>query len=121
MVRQNLQASAHDEQHEEHVQEVLKLQPPRKSRIDRRRSLRNAGMLPDECFYAGKFAQALSQGDQAEQRCGGDRQAPQRVDPAPSNADPRRDAVLRRHPVIEADAIVGIAKFRAEPLDRERF
>src|SRR6185312_7473352 len=52
MVGQDLQACAHDEQHEEHVQEVLKLQPPRKPRIDRRRALRNAGMLPDECLYA---------------------------------------------------------------------
>jgi hypothetical protein len=78
-------------------------------------------MLPDECLYVGKFAQALSQGDQAEQRRGGNRQAPQRVDPAPSNADPGRDPVLRRHPVIEADAIVGIAKFRTERFGRERF
>ena len=69
----------------------------------------------------GKFAQALSQGDQAEQRRGADRQAPQRIDPAPSNADPGRDPLLWRHPVIEADAIVGIAKSCTERLGRGRF
>lgn len=121
MVCEDLQTSPHDKQHEKHVQEVLKLQPPREPRINRRRGLRNAGMLPDECLYAGKFAQALSQGDQAEQRRGGNRQAPQRVDPAPSNADPGRDPALWRHPVAEADAIVGIAQFCTEWFDRERF
>ncbi len=53
MVGQDLQAGPHDEQHEEHVQEVLKLQPPRKPRIDGRRGLRDAGMLPDKGLYAG--------------------------------------------------------------------
>ena len=88
MVSEDLQASPHDKQHEKHVKEVLKLQPPREPRIDRRRGLRNAGMVPNECLYVGNFAQALSQGDQAEQRRGGNRQAPQRVDPALSYADP---------------------------------
>ena len=45
MVGQDLQAGPHDEQHEEHVQEVLKLQPPREPRVDRWRGLCNAGML----------------------------------------------------------------------------
>ena len=79
------------------------------------------GCCLNEGLYAGKFAQALSQGDQAEQRRGGDRQAPQRVDPAPSDADPGRDPLLRRHPVIETDAIVGIAELCTERLERGRF
>jgi hypothetical protein len=62
------------------------------------------------------LSQALSHGDQAEQCRGCDRQAPHRVDPAPANANPRRDSLLWRHPVIETDAIVGIAKFRTQRL-----
>ena len=42
MIRQDLHACAHDEQHEEHVQEVLKLQPPWKARVDRGRRLGDA-------------------------------------------------------------------------------
>jgi NADH dehydrogenase len=55
MVGQNLQASPHDEQHEEHVEEVLELQPPGEAGVDRRRGLRDAGMLSDEGLYAGKL------------------------------------------------------------------
>jgi hypothetical protein len=39
---------------------MLKLQPPRESRIDGRRRLCNAGMVLDKGFYAGKLTQALS-------------------------------------------------------------
>ena len=89
--------------------------------IDRRRALGNAGMLLDKGLYIGKFTQALSQGDQAEQRRGGYWQPPQRVDPAPANADPGRDPLLWRQPMIEADAIVGIAEFCTERLYRDVF
>jgi hypothetical protein len=36
MVGQYLQAGPRDEQHEEHVQKVLELQPPGKAGVDRR-------------------------------------------------------------------------------------
>src|SRR6185437_16925122 len=77
-------------------------------------------MLPDKSLHSGKFTQALSYGDQAEQCRGGDRQAPQRVDPAPADANPRRDPLLWRHPVTEADAIVGIAKLGTKWLSSQR-
>src|SRR5665213_1501621 len=121
MVGQDLQAGPHDEQHEEHVQEVLKLQPPGKPRIDRRRSLRDPGMLPDKVLYAGKFTQALSQGNQAEQRRGRDRQTPQHVDPAPAYANTGRNSILWRHPVIETDAVVCIAKLGTKWLSQRRW
>ena len=54
MVGQDLQAGPHEEQHKAHVQEVLKLYPSRKPRIDRRRSRCNAGMLLDKGLYFGK-------------------------------------------------------------------
>src|SRR6185437_11993816 len=77
-------------------------------------------MLPDKSLHSGKFTQALSYGDQAEQCRGGDRQAPQRVDPAPADANPRRDPLLWRHPVSEADAIVGIAELGTKRLSQWR-
>jgi hypothetical protein len=42
-------------------------------------------------------------------------------DPAPADANPRRDALLWQHPVIEADPIVSIANFCTKRLDQEDF
>ena len=41
MIGQDLDSGADDEHHEEHIQEVLQLQPPRKAGIDRGRGLRD--------------------------------------------------------------------------------
>jgi hypothetical protein len=76
VIGQDLQAGPHDEQHEEHVQEMLELQPPREARVHRWGRLRNAGMALNEGRYAWQFAQALRQRDQTEQRRGADRQRP---------------------------------------------
>jgi hypothetical protein len=118
MVGQDLEAGPHDEQHEEHVQEVLELQPPGEARVDRRRGLRDAGMLLDEGRHAGKLAQALSESDQAEERRRADGQAPQGVYPAPADPNPGGDSLLRSHPVVETQAIVRIAEAGAERLGR---
>ena len=76
MVGQDLQAGPHDEQHEEHVQEMLELQPPREAGVDRGRRLRDAGMALNEGRHARKLAQALRKRDQAKQRRRADRQRP---------------------------------------------
>jgi hypothetical protein len=120
VIGQDLQPGPHDEQHEKHVQEVLELQPPGEARVDRRRGLRDAGMLLDEGRHAGKLAQALSQSDQAEERRGSDGQAPQGVYPAPADPNPWGDSLLRSHPVVETQAIVRIAEAGAERLGRGR-
>ena len=120
MVGQDLEAGPHDEQHEEHVQEVLELQPPWEARVDRRRGLRDAGMLLDEGRHAGKLAQALSKSDQAEERRGSDGQAPQGIYPAPADPNPWGDSLLRSHPVVETQAIVRTAEAGAERLGRGR-
>jgi len=117
VIGQDLEAGPHDEQHEEHVQEVLELQPPGEARVDRRRGLRDAGMLLDEGRHAGKLAQALSQSDQAEKRSGSDGEAPQGVYPAPANPNPWGDSLLRG---VETQAIVRIAEAGAERLGRGR-
>ncbi len=77
-------------------------------------------MLLDEGYDAGKFAQALRQGDQAEQRGSANGQGPQRIDPAPADADARRDPLLRRHPVVGAQPVCRIAQFAAKRLGRGR-
>ena len=91
-----------------------------KPEFDRRRRLRDAGMLLDEGHHAGKLAQALSQSDQAEERRGSDGQAPQGIYPAPADPNPRGDSLLRSHPVVETQAIVRIAEAGAERLGRGR-
>jgi hypothetical protein len=77
-------------------------------------------MLLDEGRHAGKLTQALSKGAQAEQRrrCNG--QTPQSIDPAPPDADPRHDPPLRRHPMIQANAVVGVAETGAQWFGRGR-
>jgi hypothetical protein len=59
VIRQDLDSRADDEHHEEHVQEVLQLQPPRKAGIDRGRSLRDTRVCFDEGLHALKLPQAL--------------------------------------------------------------
>ena len=110
MIGQDLQAGPHDEQHEEHVEEVLQLQPPGKAGIDGRGGLRDAGMLLNESGNGGKLAQALRDGDEAEQPCYPDWQRPKRTYPAPADADARHDARLRRHPVVETHTIVSASQ-----------
>ena len=53
MIGEDLDSGADNKHHEEHVQEVLQLQPPRKAGVDRRRGLGDAGILLDECLDAG--------------------------------------------------------------------
>jgi hypothetical protein len=111
MVGENLQAGPHDEQHEDHVEEVLHLQPPGKAGIDRRRRLGNARMLLDEGGDGRQLAQTLRQGDEAKQSGGPERQRPERIHPAPPDADARHDTGLWLQPVIEAHIVIG----RGEP------
>ena len=66
MVGEDLQPGPHYEQHEDHVEEVLELQPPGETGIDRGRRLRDAGVLLDEGDDGGQLAQALRQRDEAE-------------------------------------------------------
>jgi hypothetical protein len=87
VIGQDLQSGTYDEQHEERVREMLELQPPWKSGIDRRRRLRDAGMALNECRYVQKLAQALRERDQAKQRRRYDRQRPQGFEPASPDPD----------------------------------
>jgi hypothetical protein len=73
VIRQDLDPGPNDEHHEKHVQEVLQLQPPRKSGIDRWRGLRDARVIIDEGLDAWKLPQALREGDQENERRGSDR------------------------------------------------
>jgi hypothetical protein len=120
MIGQDLQTRPDDEQHEKHIEEVLELQPPRETRVYRRRGLGNAGMLLDKCSHGRQLAQTLRESDKKYQRRSPDRQAPKRIDPVPTNTDPWGDPLVWGHPVIESDAVVSIAKLRAEWLWRRR-
>ena len=73
MIGQDLDPGADDEHHEEHVQEVLQLQPPRKAGIDRGRGLRDTGVILDEGLHAWKLSQALREGNHENERRGSDR------------------------------------------------
>jgi hypothetical protein len=61
VIGQNLNAGAHDEVHEEHVQEVLQAHPPRKARYGGLR-LGDAGVAPNEGFYRRDVTQCLGDG-----------------------------------------------------------
>src|SRR5262249_53290735 len=80
VIGQDLDAGAHDEVHEEHVQEVLRAQPPRKA-DDGGLPLGDAGVAPDEGFYRRNITQCLGDGDYDDQRQSCDRYGPQDVDP----------------------------------------
>ena len=71
-------------------------------------------MILNECRHTRKLAQALCQRNQAEQSRRSDRQRPQRVDPASSDPDPRKNSLLRRYPVVELDTIVSVVETRME-------
>jgi hypothetical protein len=73
VISQDLDSGADDEHHEEHVQEVLQLQPPGKSGIDRGGGLRDAWILLDEGLHALKLSQALREGNHENERHGSDR------------------------------------------------
>jgi len=96
MIGQDLDSGADDEHHEEHVQEVLQLQPPRKTGIDRGRGLRDTWVLVDEGLDAWKLPQTLCEGDQENERRRADRYRPQDADPAPAYADSGNYALLWR-------------------------
>lgn len=53
MIGEDLQAGPDDEQHEEHVQEVLKLQPSREAGIHRWRRLGDTRVLGNEGLHLG--------------------------------------------------------------------
>src|SRR5665213_1971768 len=106
VIGQDLNSGANDEHHEEHVQEMLQLQPPRKAGIDRGRRLRDARVILDEGLNARKLSQALREGNHEDERRGPDRERPQDADPAPSYADAGNDPLLRRQPLAHDDTVV---------------
>ena len=121
VIGEDLDPGADDEHHEEHVQEVLQLQPPREAGIDRGRGLRDTRVVLDECLNARKAAQALCKGDQENERRGSDRYRPQDADPAPAYADARDDALLRGQPVAHGNAVVRRAQRRRDGTVRRQF
>lgn len=54
--------------------------------------------------------------DQAQHRRGAGRQRPDRIEPVAPDPDAGKNTLLRWHPVVERDAIIGIAETGAEPL-----
>src|SRR4051812_43236247 len=81
VIGKDLDPGADDEHHEEHVQEVLQLQPPWEAGIDRGRGLRDTGIILDEGLDARKFSQALRESDHENERRRSDRQCRQDADP----------------------------------------
>src|SRR5580693_977903 len=75
-------------------------------------------MTLDESRHARKLAQALREGDHAEQRRSADWKAPQGVDPPPADPNARRNASLRWHLAVHKQAIVRIAEARTERIGR---
>lgn len=110
MIGEDLQSGPDDEENEEHVQEVLHLQPPGKPGIHRWRRLGDARMLDDEGLHFGHFAEGLGDGDQHHERPGPDRERPKHANPAAADAHARDDTGLGRHPVIRQQVIVGVGK-----------
>ena len=113
VVGEDLQAGAHDEDHQEQVEEVLPAQPRREpgsctcapGRV-------RAGVALDEVGHGGHVAQALGGRDRDHQSDRGDGDQPQQVEPAgPADADPRC------HPVHLGDRTrprVGVDRVLAE-------
>jgi hypothetical protein len=73
VIGQDLNPGANDKHHEEHVQKVLQLQPPRKAGIDRGCGLRDTGVILDEGLDAWKVSQALREGNHDNERRRSDR------------------------------------------------
>ena len=106
MIGQDLNPGANDEHHEEHVEKVLELQPPRKSGIDRGSSLRDAGVLFDEVLDSGEFAQTLRKSDQENQRGCANGYCPEKIDPALADPYVRNNSITRREPMRKHDPVV---------------
>src|SRR6185312_14305526 len=121
VIGQDLNPRANDEHHEEHVQEVLQLQPPRKPGIDRGRELRDTRVILDEGLDAWKFSQALRESNQENESHGSDWQRPQDADPATSYADAGNNPLLRRQPLAHDDTIVRRAQSRRDGIVWQTF
>ncbi len=63
VIGQYLYAGPDDEHHEEHVQEVLRAEPPRKAGVHRRRGLCDPGVARHERFDSWELQQPLRQSD----------------------------------------------------------
>jgi hypothetical protein len=98
MVGQDLDPRPDDEDHEEQVEEVLGIDPPRQARMPlRRRSRQRAGVAGHEPLHCRHVPQALGAGDGAEEHDEAERHEPQQVEPPfPADSDPRGDAPRRR-------------------------
>jgi len=58
----------------------------------------------------GKRPKALRECDQANQQRGPNGERPESIDPVFADADARENPLLRRHPMIDAQSIVGAGK-----------
>ncbi len=95
MIRQDLNAGADDEDHEEPVEEMLQIHPRRETRRTRRgRCLDGPRVLPDEPLHGGLTAQTLGNRDRDDEQQEADRKQPEQVEPllAP-DANPGSDSI----------------------------
>src|SRR5665213_936293 len=95
MIREDLNARADDENHQEKVEEVLPAHPGRKACCwPRTRWHDRPGVLPDEPLYGWFTAQPLSDGDRHDEEHEANGEQPQQVEPfAASDANPGGNAV----------------------------
>src|SRR5579872_4429574 len=110
MVREDLNARPDDEEHEEHIEEVLDPQPQREAAVNRRRRLGYARIARDELLKPGGRVETLADRDSEDQNDQGDRYDPQDVDPSLADADSRRLAPLGRQPGARPDAVARLAE-----------
>src|SRR5579872_3299344 len=118
MVREDLNARPDDEEHEEHIEEVLDPQPQREAAVNRRRRLGYARIARDELMKPGGRVQTLADRDPKDQNDERDRYDPQDVDPSLAQPDSGHLAPLRRQPAARryAAARLGQTCFEGIPL-----
>ena len=107
MVTEDLCARPEDEDHQEHVEEVLQSDPDRKTRVlARLRQYDGAGIPGDEVLDRRDRAQALRGRHRADQDHEADRKRPKEIEPpVPADTHTRRDAVRFGEPLGYIDGI----------------
>jgi len=82
VIRQDLNAGADAEDHEEKVEEMLQIHPRRQTRRTcRGRCLDGPRVLPDEPLHGGLTAQTLGNRDRDDEQQEADRKQPEQVEP----------------------------------------
>ena len=106
VIGQYLYAGPDDERHEKEVQEMADAKPDREARCDDAGTWRRARIADQKRLDFRHRPQRLCHSNASDKKNEGDRRRPEQAEPSFSEPNTGNDTRLRRHPVIEQDAIV---------------